>query len=198
MKNFNININYKPTFFKLLFLIVVFYFYFLFTGEVLCDGGLLPINESDYNAAISYNTNSWENHYQNRITLPESYDSNGNPIYYYTYPTTNSTQLGDISPTRNEVLNDNYYYSGGYKIPLDTSKTTFKDRLKNKVKTSIKNHIAKSSDESLRQERIPSEISSKRLYELKKVARAQDSRRALDVAYNKSRISYDKKVRRFD
>lgn len=150
------------------------------TGEVLCDDGLIPINEYDYNAATSYNTNSWENHYQNRITLPESYakynegrpiyqayneglqqtsqgyryeletsqgspyeleayqgyryelggralpveyggvDSNGNPIYY----TLNSTQLGEISPTRSEVINNNYY-QGGYKVPLDTSKTTF-------------------------------------------------------------------------
>jgi len=58
MKNFNLNINYKPTFFKLLFLFVVFSFHLFFTGEVLCDDGLIPVNEDDYNAAISYNTNS--------------------------------------------------------------------------------------------------------------------------------------------
>lgn len=122
-------------------------------------------------------------------------DSNGNPIYHYSY--SNSTQLGEVVPTRTEVLNDNYSH-GGLKIPLDTSKTTFKGRIKNKVKTSIKNHIAKSSDESIRQDRLRVELSSKRLHEYKRVARAHDSRRVIDITNGNTSGSYTKRVRRWD
>jgi hypothetical protein len=58
-----------------------------------------------------------------------------------------STQIGLIEPTHSEVINNGYYQGNGYVLPVDTSKTTFQRRVYNKVKVSIKNHIAKSNDE---------------------------------------------------
>ena len=73
-------------------------------------------------------------------------DINGNLIYQYV-TVSNSTQLGEIAPTRTEVLNDGYYHGNGFNMPLDTSNSTLKRRIYNKVKVGIKNHIAKSNDE---------------------------------------------------
>lgn len=119
----------------------------------------------------------------------------GNPIHQHV-SVHNSTQLGEIAPTRSEVINGGYYKGGGYNMPLDTSNPTFKRRIYNKVKVSIKNHIAKSNDEYLRQERIRSENFASRIKDFKKIKKAHDSRRVFNML--NSRSSIPKKVRRFD
>jgi len=122
-------------------------------------------------------------------------DIQGNPIYKYIRE---STQLGEIAPTRSEVINDGYYHGNGYSLPLDTSKTTLKRRIFNKVKVSIKNHIAKSNDEYLRQERIRSENMSRRIQDFKNMSRVHESRRVTNMLNPKHPVSIPKKVRRFD
>jgi len=122
-------------------------------------------------------------------------DIQGNPVYQY-ISVHNSTQLGEIGPTRSEVLNDGYYHGTGFNMPLDTSNTTLKRRLYNKVKVGIKNHIAKSNDEYLYKERIHSENLARRIHDFKKMSKAHDSRRVINMLNSKP--STYKSIRRFD
>jgi hypothetical protein len=105
-----------------------------------------------YRPGIQYTTEGY------RYELDSSSNYNNVPVdgdsrYKYTVDGydnnshNNSTQLGVIEPTHSEVINNGYYNGNGYVLPVDTSKTTFKRRVYNKVKVSIKNHIAKSNDE---------------------------------------------------
>ena len=132
------------------------------------------------------------------------YELNSNSIPVNTrqepslYELDGSSQIGEISPTRSEVINNGYYYGSGYKMPLDTSKTTTKRRLYNKVKMSIKNHIAKSSDEALRQDRIRSEMAARRYQEYKEMKRVQTSRKILSRINPEPTPFFSNKVRRFD
>jgi hypothetical protein len=123
-------------------------------------------------------------------------DSAGNPMYKYAYPTTiESTQLGEIEPASNEVLMDAYYKSGGVipKVPLDTSASTFKRRVFNKVKVGVKNYIARGNDEYRRQECLRTE----QYMHARNLSRRMQHTRELERHINRY-ASYPVKVRRFD
>jgi len=122
-------------------------------------------------------------------------DMQGNPIYNYNYNydysvRDNSVQIGLIEPSRNEVINNEYYYGCG---TLDTSKTTCGRRIYNKVKTGLKNHIAKSSDEAIRQSRTQTENFMADIRRAKNMDRARRTQRYIDRVN-----SIPVKVRKFD
>jgi hypothetical protein len=69
-----------------------------------------------------------------------------------------STQLGLIEPTRSEVINNSYYYAEWRRnTPYDTSESSLKRRVYNKIKTTVSNHIAKSNEAALNESRYQTE-----------------------------------------
>ena len=122
-------------------------------------------------------------------------DINGHPIYQYV-SASNSTQVGIIEPTRSEVLNNGYYNGNGHVLPINTSKTTFQRRVYNKIKVSIKNHIAKSNDEFLRQDRARTERIMRDIQTSRRIAKAKELSRINTM--NTTHIRSVKVVRRFD
>jgi hypothetical protein len=180
----------KRTDIKLIFfilLILILSFNYLSTNEILCDDQIVyqAYNQGLQETSCGYryelgggsgniNINATNYTMDGKPVYMEyiGVDINGNPIYNYTYPTSlHTTQLGEIEPVPTEVINNAYYQGGGYIKPLDTSNPTLKRRVYNKIKIGIKNHIAKSNDEYIRQERIRTESMAKRFSEYKKVAK---------------------------
>jgi hypothetical protein len=155
--------------------------------------------ELNGNSAVNIRQESFFNELDGRSVHLQyvGVDIQGNPIYQHV-PVSNSTQLGEIAPTHSEVINGGYYQGNGYNMPLDTSNPTLKRRFYNKVKVGIKNHIAKSNDEYLRQERVRSETFARRLHDLKKTSKAHEARRVFNMLNPKSSVSTPKKIRRFD
>jgi hypothetical protein len=132
MKNFNMNINFKPTFFRLLLIVLIVFTIFSFTGELKCDDGLIPISEYNYNeglipveeSSVRYNSSSWENNYHSR-NVQESYlqYKNGQPLYQaYNVGLQETSQgyryeLGGGSSTIN--INANDYTQDGRPVALE-------------------------------------------------------------------------------
>jgi hypothetical protein len=101
--------------------------------------------------------------------------------------------IGLIEPTKSEIIGNGYYVGGPHWKIVDTSPTKFYRRVYNKIKIGIKNHIAKSSDESLRISRFESKRYAENLGRAKRMARARDAQRYAD-RYSTRAI----KVRKFD
>lgn len=134
-------------------------------------------------------------------------DMQGQDHYSYSYD--GSTMIGEIEPTKSEVIGNGYYRGSGNEWRIvDTSPTTTTRRIYNKVKTSIKNHIAKSNDEAIRQHNM----NNKNYYEA--VQRAKSMNRSRKTKHVNEMLSHhrdnsafskgvsigskSKKVRRFD
>jgi hypothetical protein len=129
-------------------------------------------------------------------------DASGNPLYRYTYPTTTgSTQIGEIEPVPNEVINSKYYEGGVPRPSLDVSKTNLGRKAFNKAKVVVKNRFAKYNEPSS-QRRMRLELSDRQYIEAKYARRADEARRAYDrsqIVYgHKKPIATYKTVRRFD
>jgi len=121
-----------------------------------------------------------------------STDLNGNNLY--SYSNDGSTMLGIIEPTKSEVINNGYYVGGPVWRSVDTSPTTLTRRLVNKVRIGVKNHIAKSSDESLRQHNLSTKKFMNDIKRVQNMSRSRETKRYID------RVSSmpTKQVRRFD
>lgn len=126
---------------------------------------------------------------------------------YYSYSYDGSTQIGIIEPTRSEVIGNGYYQGTGWTI-VDTSPSSTRRRVFNNVKNSVKNHIAKSSDEAIRQRNMETKKYCEDIARAKSVIRARKAQRINDMLNNRpdnsifskgvSIGSKAKKVRRFD
>jgi hypothetical protein len=119
-------------------------------------------------------------------------DLDGNYIYSYfnerngsiAYATNFSSELGVIEPNRSEVLNKGFYKGGPRVIPVDTSNPTLKRRIFNKVKVTIKNHIAKSNQAAIDQDRLRTENLMRDVRRTQNLSRAHRIKRVNDMNMN--------------
>jgi hypothetical protein len=101
--------------------------------------------------------------------------------------------VGIIEPDKTEVLGNGYYNGGPHWRIVDTSTSTFKRRCYNKVKTTINNHIAKSTKAASRERALDAEKYS-RLRTLEKNMDASRKVKRYQDMYNGRPI----KVRKWD
>ncbi len=120
-----------------------------------------------------------------------STDANGTDIY--SYSNDGSTMIGLIEPTKSEIIGNGYYTGGPVWKVVDNSPTTFSRRFINKIKIGVKNHIAKSSREAIRQRNLSNEKFMNDIRRSQRIDRATTTKRYVD------RVSSNPiKVRRFD
>jgi len=125
------------------------------------------------------------------------YDSAGNPMYTYKNHSfsIDSTRLGEIEPTRSEVINTTYYQGGGLRHKdVITTKFNSKPGFWNKIKSDFKNARDSASKDR--------ELSLKRESTIIRAVRASRARSDMDHLSRRNQVSsyYNNqhKVRRFD
>lgn len=125
-------------------------------------------------------------------------DMQGKDFYSYSYD--GSTMIGIIEPTRSEVVGNGYYQGTGWTIVRNVPDTTSR-RIYNKVKTSIKNHIAKSSDEAIREHNAKAREYAEFRWRAKNMERARKAQRVNEMLSSRQGdyiMRNTKKLRRFD
>ncbi len=125
-------------------------------------------------------------------------DMQGKDFYSYSYY--GSTMIGEIEPTKSEVIGNGYYKGSGWTIVQKVPNTTSR-RIYNKVKTSVKNHIAKSSDEAIREHNRKARDYAEyrqRVISMEKARKAQRVNDMFSSRPDKNIIRNTRKVRKFD
>lgn len=127
------------------------------------------------------------------VVYAKYYGTDINGINAYTYSNDGSTMLGIIEPTRSEIINNGYYTGPGLWKIVDTSSTKLSRRFYNKIKIGIKNHIAKSNPEAIRQHNLSTEKYMNDIRRSQMMSRERATKRYIDRV-----SSTPLKVRRFD
>ena len=124
-------------------------------------------------------------------------DFQGNPIYTYNNHSfsINSTKLGEIEPTRSEIINEAYYKGGGWgHKDVITTKFNSKPGIWNKIKSDFKN----ARDSANRNQKYTLDNDNAIIKDVR-LSRAHNEMARLSrrnhVNYD---YSYHRKVRRFD
>lgn len=129
-------------------------------------------------------------------------DIQGNPLYSYTYPTsTSSTQLGEIHPVANEVINNKYYKVDWPQRKVHFEEATLYQKLANKAKSTVLKRLVK-YNEPTSQRRERRDARDRAMWEEKWARRANEAHRDYEkrkAVYEsqRQRESY-RKVNRFD
>lgn len=124
-------------------------------------------------------------------------DSQGNPIYTYNNNSfsINSTKLGEIEPTRSEIINEAYYKGGGWgHKDVITTKFNSKPGIWNKIKSDFKN----ARDSANRNQRYNLEQNNAIM---RGIRTSRTNNHITDLSH-RNQVNYDyshhRKVRRFD